>query len=173
METGHAYISKNTFKHPALRALEPDMLPGEEEAYVATISPAVYWKAALVLLFGFIVLFYAFQLGLYILAIGGILWVLAYLARKYILLAATTHRVICQFGLFYNETMSISYDSIESVQIIRSLLGELLRYDNVLVTGKGRLRLLVPYVADGARFRNEILERRNAAIRQGLPERMH
>jgi hypothetical protein len=146
--------------HPGLRQHAPaeDILaallaPGEEIAYVASISPAVYWKGFAMALVALVSCLWSLNLAAYFLVIAAILLFLAWSTQRYLLLGATNRRIICRHGILYSDVMSLRYGAIESLDVITSPLGALLGYSDVLITGTGQLRFMVPYVADAMAFR--------------------
>lgn len=152
------YYSGTEVRPPAADILAALLQPGENIAYVATIGLAAYWKAAAMALLAVAAAFWSLNLALYFLLVGGVLFLIAWRTRRYLLLGATDRRILCRAGLLYSESTSIHYNAVESVDIFTPFLGALLGYSNVIITGTGRLGFVVPYVADAAQFRAAVEE---------------
>lgn len=136
--------------------LEPMLEPGENVVGIAAISPGIYWKGITILTAAALVMLYSLTIGVYLAIVGLIALILAMLTRKYLLLAATDQRVIIRYGIFYIEVVEMRYDRIESVELISSLMGQVIGYSNIILTGTGRLRFLIPFVQNGFELTTEL-----------------
>ena len=136
------------------------LLPGENLIRVATISPGIYWKSIAILAVALALLLrYGFWLGLYGLVIGGIMLLLAYWTKNYLVLAVTDHRVIIRAGVLNQEVLQLRYPQIETVDTIYTPPGLLLDYGSVVITGTGTSRWIIPYVQDAAIFRDQLIQK--------------
>lgn len=143
---------------PAEDILESLLMPGEDIVYVASISPGIYWKGFAMLALAVLSLLWSVNLALYFLAISGILLLLEHSTQKYLLLGATNKRVVCRSGIIATDVISLRYGSVESVEVVTPPLGALFGYANVLISGTGQMRFMVPFIADAPLFREAILE---------------
>jgi membrane protein YdbS with pleckstrin-like domain len=132
------------------------LLPGEVVERIATISPGIYWKGVLVLAASFVALFYGAFLASYIAVVALGLLILAYTTRRYILLAVTNQRVVVGAGVFAQEVFFLPLSKIETVELARSPMGMLFGYSSVIISGTGRVRLIVPFVSNPGGIAEEI-----------------
>ena len=135
------------------------LLPGEKVVQIAAISPGIYWHGIAVACFAVIAIFYGIWLALYILVVAGALLLMSYSTQKYLVLMTTDHRVIARFGVLNQQVFQLRFQQLESVDVITTLPGQILGYGSVLLTGAGRLRLIIPYVRDAASFRDHLTQR--------------
>ena len=150
-------ISEDNFRQDIVRAM---LLPGENIVHITAISPGIYWKSVAVMICALVALvFYGLWLGLYILAVACIMLLLAYWNQKYLVLAATDHRIIIRAGFLNQEVLQLRYPQIESVDTFYTLPGLLLGYGSVIITGTGMSRWVIPYVQDAVAFRNDLTQR--------------
>lgn len=129
---------------------------GEELIRVATIHNAVYWKGAAVLILGILLMLLVFNLGVFIAFVGLILLCIAYLKKYYLLLVLTSKRVIIRYGITQLEAVQLHHNRIESVELSWTILGRMLGYAMVFITGTGSRVSVVPFVADAQAFRNDL-----------------
>lgn len=142
-----------------MQLLEGMLLPGERPVHVAIISKGIYWHGLAVAIAGFIVLFFSIWLTAYILFISAIMLLLAYSTQRFLMLAATDHRVIVRSGVVNQQVMQLRYHQIESIDVLNTVPGALLGYGSVILTGTGRLRMIVPYVKDAVAFRDHLTQK--------------
>jgi len=84
---------------------------------------------------------------------GGIGVVLALLRQLTDELTVTTHRVVAKFGFISRTTFELRHEQIEGVQVYQSILGRLLGYGTIAVTGTGGLLAPVPMIDAPVLFR--------------------
>lgn len=132
---------------------------GEDEALLATgdIHGAVYWKGVAVVIVGVLLLpTFAMSLGLFLMFVGVIMLVFAQMTRIYLLIAATNKRMILRSGYFYADMIEIRYPQMESLEVGATPLGQIFGYGNVIVTGTGQRRIIVPFIANAVEFRQRV-----------------
>jgi hypothetical protein len=81
---------------------------------------------------------------------------LAYLTRRYLLLAATTKRIFIRSGILYADVIELRYTQIESVELGITPIGQIFNYGNIIVTGTGQRRVIVPFIANPLVFRTRV-----------------
>jgi len=120
---------------------------GETLLYEAKISWATYLPGLLILLLAivvFLVVAFVFDLmnwasvaGLVLLVLS--LWFLgsAWFLRWTTEIAITDRRIILKRGFIRRDTIEMSVEKVESVDVNQSLLGRLLNYGDVTVRGTG------------------------------------
>ena len=95
-------------------------------------------------------------LGLIILA-----WPL--IARRSTQLLITDRRLIAKYGVISIDSIEIRFEKIESVRVSQGLLGRILGYGDIVVTGTGSTFDPIPNIANAQRFRmalNQAMELR-------------
>ena len=133
---------------------------GDGEALIAFahIHAAVYWKAVAVWILAILLAvgFTAGTLGLFLAVVGAIMFVMAHLTRRFLILAATDKRVFVRSGWFYADMVELRYAQIESIELGIMPTGQIFNYGSVIVTGTGQRRIIVPFVADAVQFRSKV-----------------
>jgi uncharacterized membrane protein YdbT with pleckstrin-like domain len=81
-------------------------------------------------------------------------------------LVITNKRVIAKFGLISRKTVELKTNRVESVQVDQSIMGRLLNFGTIVVSGAGGPQAPIPNISSPLSFRsklNEITEERAAA----------
>lgn len=129
----------------------------EQLIYTCRIHGAIYWKAVAVMIVGLIMLTgFLFNLGLLMLFVGAVMTGIAWLTQRFLILAASDKRVFVRSGVVYADMIELRYSQIESVEIGMTPIGQVFGYANVILTGTGQRRIIVPFVADGLSFRARV-----------------
>ncbi|MCC5792445.1 MAG: PH domain-containing protein [Legionellaceae bacterium] len=82
----------------------------------------------------------------------GITWVNYHFSS----LTIKPKHIIFRTGMLVRQTLDIPMDKIESIDIRQSLLGSLLKYGSLVVTGTGGTRHLISYINDPLRCRRHV-----------------
>lgn len=135
------------------------LLPGENLVHIAEISPGIYWKGIAMLIIALIALFYSPSLAIYFAMVAGILLLTEFTTKRYLMLAATDSRVVIGGGVFNQEVVSMPYNRIEGVEIMRTPAGMLFSYSNIIISGTGRARIIIPFIKDAVTFTDDINRR--------------
>lgn len=142
------------------------VLPGERVVHLATVSNGIYWKSIAMVLLAVVTMFYTFTLAFYFIAVAIIMAALAWSTQRALLLAATDKRIIIRAGVLSTQTVEIPFSRIESVDVMQTPPGMLFGYSQLIITGTGRMRFIVPFVRDAVAFRDDftqwMLARENA-----------
>jgi uncharacterized membrane protein YdbT with pleckstrin-like domain len=80
-------------------------------------------------------------------------------------LAITNKRIIAKFGLVSRSTIEMRLEKVETVQVDQSILGRILNYGSVVVSGAGAPRAPIPGISAPLNFRgrlNAVLEEQPA-----------
>ncbi len=142
------------------------LLEGETMLVQGRVHPAIYWKAVAVLGLAVVLLFKAFALGMFLAFVSAVMFFLASLTQRYLVLILTDKRVIIRSGIAFVELIEIRHSQIESVELFYTLPGQFFRYASVVVSGTGRRSVMVPYMENAVEFRRaleEILIKRDDA----------
>jgi uncharacterized membrane protein YdbT with pleckstrin-like domain len=103
--------------------------------------------------------------GTFLLAGAGLLIGWPFLARRFTELAITDSRLIAKFGIISTHSLEIRLDKVETVRVKQTLIGKLLNYGDLMVTGTGTTFDPIPNVAKPLVFRsalNQAMESRSA-----------
>lgn len=100
---------------------------GAAQAYFKFIQPDIPLVALTIIFIGSIVLLYSF---------------ISYLKLASIDMGMTQNRIVYKSGIIAINTEEIRTEAVETVEVKQSILGRLLCYGNVLVTGKGTSSIL-------------------------------
>jgi uncharacterized membrane protein YdbT with pleckstrin-like domain len=88
------------------------------------------------------------------LALAVFLWPL--LARRRTELVITNKRLIAKFGLLSTQSIEIRLEKIESVRVGQSLIGRMLNYGDIVVTGTGSTFDPIRNIASPLAFRTAL-----------------
>jgi uncharacterized membrane protein YdbT with pleckstrin-like domain len=86
-----------------------------------------------------------------LISLAGFAWPLV--ARKSTELVITNKRLIAKFGVVSTQSIDIRFDRIETVRIKQSLMGRILNYGDIVVTGTGSTFDPIPNIANPMGFR--------------------
>jgi membrane protein YdbS with pleckstrin-like domain len=151
-------IGSSTTKKELLTLAGIKLQDDERLLTVCSIHQAIYWKAVAVALFG-VLLFFTFTfstLGLFFLFVAACMGAIAYLTRRYLLLAATDKRIFIRSGILYADMIEMRYTQTESVELGMTPIGQIFGYGNVIVTGTGQRRVIVPFIKNAYDFRSKV-----------------
>lgn len=147
-------------------ATEPDRLAAlagismtEDESFLTTahIHGAIYWKGVAVIIIGMLLLpTIATSLGFFLMFVGAIMLGLAHLTRRFLILAASNKRIFIRSGILYADMIEMRYGQIESIELGVTPIGQIFGYANVIITGTGQRRVIVPFIADAVLFRKTV-----------------
>jgi hypothetical protein len=99
-----------------LEALNSILMPDEKLLCVAEVSMGIFWKCAVMLVFSLVMLVVATPLGVFFSLVTLIMFIVAYLTKYFLLLAATDKRVIIRCGIINLDTIQFRYTKLESVE---------------------------------------------------------
>jgi uncharacterized membrane protein YdbT with pleckstrin-like domain len=89
-----------------------------------------------------------------ILAVCAVLLIVwPFIARRFTELVVTNRRFIAKYGMVSTHSIEIRFDKIETVRVNQSLLGKMLNYGDIVVTGTGSTFDPIRNVASAMKFR--------------------
>ena len=135
------------------------VLPDEKIIRVADFHWGIYWKGLAVFAIGLLVAIPVWTMGVYIMFIASIMLLVAYMTKHYLLLILTDKRLLMRTGLIRMDTVQLSLERVESVELERTIPGMLLGYASVVITGTGSRVMAVPFVDMPQQFRRLTDER--------------
>jgi uncharacterized membrane protein YdbT with pleckstrin-like domain len=92
-----------------------------------------------------------FEAAILLVALGVIAWPL--IARNSTELVITSKRLIAKFGVTSTQSIEIRFDRIETVRVKQSLMGRILNYGDIVVTGTGSTFDPIPNISRPMKFR--------------------
>ena len=104
---------------------------------------------------------------------GGARWLHALVIGWTTELAVTNYRVIAKRGLIQRETVEQILNRVDSIEVSQSLLGRMLDYGSIMVTGTGVTHTPLPMIADPLGFRRSVhmaIEKHPTMPAQSLPQ---
>jgi uncharacterized membrane protein YdbT with pleckstrin-like domain len=110
-------------------------------------------------------------LGLLLLPVFGvglILWGVAYVRIKSTEIAVTTRRLIVKHGLISRSTVEINLNKVESIRVDQSMLGRLLDFGTLVISGTGTAHAPIVGVAEPMSFRKAFMEAQEASRSDAL-----
>ena len=145
--------------------VERHLLPGERVLYKTRLHWGVFIKPALVLLGGVVLMIvlrpvqdprWLWMIGAAV-ALIGLFWGLVhYVEVMTSEFAVTTSRLIFKVGLISRYTTELLLSKVESIGVQQGLLGRMLNYGDLTVTGTGGAREVFRRVRDPIGFRNHV-----------------
>ncbi len=127
--------------------IEQVLIPGERVIHQGMPSNWGDWP---LWLFG-VLLLPAFGIGLILLGI-------AYMRMRSTELAITNKRIIAKFGFITRHTTEIQINKVESIQVEQGVMGRMLNYGTLTVTGTGASFAPIPNISDPLAFRKKFVE---------------
>ncbi len=131
--------------------VEGTLIAGEKILHQGRVS---WWSVWHLLLFGVLLLVVGIGIGFFI-------W--AWIRVKSTELAITNKRVIAKFGFVSRNTVEIAIPKVESIQVQQSMMGRMLDYGTLVISGTGTSHAPIPSIADPLAFRRAFLEAQEAA----------
>lgn len=143
---------------PGQNILASMLMPDEKMIHRVSISTGIYWKGLTLLVIALLVMLKAFALGVFLLLVSAVTLGIAHLTKHFLLLAATDKRVLIRSGIINLDVIQMRYSKIESVELAWTIIGQLLGYASVVISGTGQRVIIIPFVADAVRFREKMTQ---------------
>ncbi len=131
------------------------LLPGEEVIHQAKFHWAVYLPGAVLLLFSFFFIGSILFAGFAFLAVC--LMIRAFIYIKTTEFAITNKRVIIKVGFIRRFTAELQRNRLESLNLEQSVLGRILDYGSIIVSGTGTSKTIIHSIDEPVEFRKNIL----------------
>ena len=122
------------------------LIEGEQVIYQARLS---LWSQFILIFLGMVLLL-LFGLGLILL-----LW--AWLICRTTELAITNKRIISKSGIIRRSTMELRLDKIESIKVDQGLLGRMLNFGSITISGTGGDKTPIESIADPLQFQKHFM----------------
>jgi uncharacterized membrane protein YdbT with pleckstrin-like domain len=127
--------------------VESALTKGEQVVYQGKVS---LWSMTFLFLLGLLFI------GFY--GLGLLFWIAAAIRYYTTELAITNKRVIAKFGLISRSTVEINLQKIESIQVNQGILGRILNYGSIVVSGAGNPQAPVPGISSPLQFRRAFID---------------
>ena len=131
---------------------------GEEVLIRGVISGGIYWKTIAIFIFAVIITLLAWQLGILFMIVTAVAAAYAYMMQNALLLIVTNQRIFVRSGIIKVDTVQLRLDRVESVEIQRTIPGQLLGYATIVMTGVGARLAFIPFLANATRIRDIVNE---------------
>ena len=142
--------------------IERNLLPGESVLYRTRLHWKIYaipfLVVVLILLPAAVWAFAADRAGWAVLPLGIALLVLipAHLKRQSSEFAVTTRRVIVKVGVLNTRSIELLLSKIEAIAVTQSLLGRMMGYGEIIVTGSGGTKEVFADIQGPLEFRQAV-----------------
>lgn len=145
--------------------VERHLLPGERVLYKTRLHWGVFIKPALVLLGGIVLMIvlrpvqdprWLWMVGAAVALIGLVWGLVCYVEVMTSEFAVTSSRLIFKVGLISRYTTELLLAKVESISVQQGLVGRVLGYGDLTVTGTGGAREVFRRVRDPIGFRNHV-----------------
>jgi uncharacterized membrane protein YdbT with pleckstrin-like domain len=127
--------------------VEGALVKGEQILHTGHVSLWGLWHLIVV----GVVLLPAFGIGLIFLA-------MAYIRYKSTELAVTTKRIIVKYGFVRRQTIEINLNKAESIQVDQGMLGRMLDFGTLVISGTGTSHAPLVGIAEPMAFRKAFIE---------------
>ena len=95
--------------------------------------------------------------------IGLIAWAVAYVRLKSTEIAVTTKRLIVKHGFIRRSTIEINIHKVESLQVDQDMMGRMLGYGTLVISGTGTSHAPITGIAAPMTFRKAFIEAQEGA----------
>jgi uncharacterized membrane protein YdbT with pleckstrin-like domain len=153
--------------------VERHLLPNERVVYKTRLHWILFFKPVLVFLAGVVLAAvlrrvldppWLWYFGFAVAAVGGAWGFVHFIELMTSEFAVTSSRLIFKVGLIARYTTELLLSKVESIGVTQNLLGRVLNYGDITVTGTGGAREVFRRVADPIGFRNHV---QHASVQSG------
>ena len=140
--------------------VESNLLNGENVIAKAKIHRAVFISAIIILIPAIVGIINKDD-RLSFICFGGFIAALShgFIVLKTNELAITNQRIIGKKGLISRETVELKYEKIESISVMQSILGRILKFGTIVVRGTGGTAVSFQFIANPVAFKNKAMEK--------------
>lgn len=149
-------MAKKSSKNTKSYDLPSQLREGETILIKGQVSEGIFWKAFGVLMIAILLSLIAIQLAIFMGIVALLTFFYALMLKNFLLLIVTNERIFFRSGLIKVDTVQVRLDRVESVEIQRTMTGQVLNYGTVVLTGIGSRYSYIPYLANAAEVRNII-----------------
>src|SRR5215216_678829 len=132
--------------------IDDSLVAGETLIHRARVS---WWSQFALLLLGAVTL---------VVVVGLVFLVMAWIKVRSTELAITNKRVIAKFGFIKRHTVEINLDKVEALRVEQGVLGRILNFGTIFISGAGTSVAPIPDIADPLVFRRKFMEATNRPL---------
>lgn len=132
--------------------IEGALIKDEKVIYTGNIS---LWSLAPLIVLGLATI--------WIIWLGLIFWVMAFIRYTTTELAFTNKRVIAKFGFISRQTIELNISKVESIQVNQGILGRFFNFGTLVISGAGNPQAPIPGISDPMSFRRAFMESQDSA----------
>jgi uncharacterized membrane protein YdbT with pleckstrin-like domain len=136
--------------------IESNLLPDEQIVYKAKLHRIIFWKPCALIVLGAVFLFILPIAGMIVLAIGLIALILPVTDYTTSEFGVTNKRVIIKVGLIRRRTLELLLRHVEAILVDQSVMGRILNYGSVTLTGTGGVRETFGNISNPLEFRRRV-----------------
>ncbi len=130
--------------------------PEEEIVHRAVVHWIVYWNGFIVLIIGGLWWLADPGIGVWIVALGGLLLVIAFIKRVSTELVITSKRVIAKTGFIMRNSSEINRNKVEGVDVKQGINGRIFGFGTITIRGTGGGLAPMKEIDDPLAFRNKV-----------------
>jgi uncharacterized membrane protein YdbT with pleckstrin-like domain len=132
-----------------LSYIDESLIEGETVIHLARVS---WWSQFGLVLLGVVTL---------VVVVGVFFLAAAWIKVRSTEIAITNRRVIAKFGFIRRHTVEINLDKVEALRVEQGLLGRVLNYGTIFISGAGTSVAPIRNIADPLVFRRKFMEATN------------
>ena len=132
--------------------IDDSLIEGERIIHRARVS---WWSQFGLVLLGIVTL---------VIVVGLVFLVMAWIKVRSTEIAITNRRVIAKFGFVKRDTIEINLEKVEALRVDQGVMGRILNYGTLYITGTGSSVEPIPNIADPLVFRRKFMEATNRPI---------
>ena len=136
--------------------VDSSLLPDEQIVYKATLHWTIFWQCWVIILIGIVSLIFQPIVGGLIIFVGLLVGLRKFIEYKTSEFAVTTKRVIIKVGVFRRRTLEVLLRQVEAISVEQTVLGRMLGYGSVTLTGTGGVREVFHNISSPLEFRRQI-----------------
>jgi len=137
--------------------VQNNLIAGEQIVYQTKVHPIVFVSPALFVIGGIVFGILGMPpAGAVFLAIGVVMFIIAWVRQWSSEFAVTNKRVIIKVGFISRRTIEINMSKVESVEINQDIFGRLLNYGTIVVIGTGGTKEPFALIDDPLAFRRAV-----------------
>ncbi len=137
--------------------IDRSLVEGETVTHRARVS---WWSQSGLLLLGLVTL---------VVGVGLLLLVWAWINVRSTEIAITNKRVIAKFGFIRRSTVEINLDKVEALKVEQGVVGRVLNFGTILISGAGTSVAPIRNIADPLVFRRKFMEATDRPLSRPRP----
>jgi uncharacterized membrane protein YdbT with pleckstrin-like domain len=126
--------------------IDQSLIEGEQVIHRGRVS---WWSAFWLIFLGLLTL---------VVVIGLVFLVWAWIRVRSTEIAITNKRIIAKFGFVKRHTVEINLDKVEALRVEQGVVGRMLNFGTIYISGAGTSVAPIPDIADPLVFRRKFME---------------